>query len=65
MGVIFITHNIHHVFEVADRFTIITHGRKLGDFPKGVVSLEEVGDMIMSGQVPSHLAQYAVKNGAA
>ena len=59
MGVIFITHNIHHVFEVAHRFTVISHGRKVGDFPKGTVSMDDVGGMIMTGQVPSHLAEYA------
>jgi simple sugar transport system ATP-binding protein len=59
MGVIFITHNIHHVFEVAHRFTIISHGRKVGDFPKGSVSMDEVGTMIMTGQTPDHLAEYA------
>ena len=42
LGVIFITHNIGHVYQVADRFTIISHGHKVGDFLKEEVSQEEM-----------------------
>jgi len=62
MGVIFITHNIFHVFEVADIFTIVYHGKKVGDFPKNLVDQETVADIIMTGQVPKHLAQYATQD---
>ena len=55
MGVIFITHNISQVHEVADRFTIIQRGRKLGDFGKDDVSEQEVARMITSGEVPERL----------
>src|SRR5262245_12553245 len=55
LSVIFITHNIHHVFEVADRFTIISHGHKVGDFRKDEVSQDEVAGMIMGEPVPEHL----------
>lgn len=55
MGVIFITHNIGHVYQVADRFTIISHGHKVGDFLKSEVTMQEISDMIMGGPVPEHL----------
>lgn len=55
MSVIFITHNINQVYEVADRFTIINRGRKLGDFKKEEVTEEEVANMIMTGDVPERL----------
>lgn len=55
MSVIFITHNISQVHAVADRFTIISRGLKLGDFTKADVSEEEVATMIMSGEVPERL----------
>jgi simple sugar transport system ATP-binding protein len=55
MSVIFITHNIAHVHEVADRFTIIRGGRKVGDFYKHEVSEMEVANMVMSGAVPERL----------
>lgn len=55
MSVIFISHNIGHVHEVADRFTIISHGKKVGDFTKAEVSEMEVAHMVMTGQVPERL----------
>ncbi len=55
LSVIFITHNIAHVHEVADRFTIIRGGRKVGDFYKEEVTEMEVAQMVMSGKVPERL----------
>ena len=55
LGVIFITHNIHHVFEVADRITILHRGEKLADFDISAVTPNEVAQMIMGEGVPSHL----------
>jgi simple sugar transport system ATP-binding protein len=55
MSVIFITHNIRQVHEVADRFTIIERGRKMGDFYKDDVSEQEVANMITSGELPERL----------
>lgn len=55
MGVIFISHNIGQVHDIADRFTIISHGRKVGDFYKEEVSEEEVANMVMTGEVPERL----------
>jgi len=55
MSVIFITHNISQVHAVADRFTIINRGRKMGDFTKEDVSEAEVAQMIISGIVPERL----------
>ncbi len=55
LSVIFITHNIGHVHEVADRFTIISHGQKVGDFRKDEVTEMEVAHMVMTGEVPERL----------
>jgi simple sugar transport system ATP-binding protein len=55
MSVIFISHNIGHVHKVADRFTIISHGQKVGDFRKEEVSELEVAGMVMTGEVPERL----------
>jgi len=65
LGVIFITHNIGHVYQVADRFTIISHGHKVGDFLKDEVSQEEISDMIMGGPIPERLAKVAEEREAA
>jgi simple sugar transport system ATP-binding protein len=55
LSVIFITHNIGHVHKVADRFTIISHGQKVGDFTKAEVTELEVAHMVMTGEVPERL----------
>lgn len=55
MSVIFITHNMSHVHSVADRFVIISHGRKIGDFYKSQVTQDDVTEMVMTGEVPPHL----------
>jgi simple sugar transport system ATP-binding protein len=47
LSVIFITHNIYHVYPVADRFTILRHGAKLGDFRKEDVTPEGIAEMIV------------------
>lgn len=52
IGVIFITHNIHHVFEVADRIVILAHGKKMGDFTRSEVTSDEVASMIMGAGLP-------------
>ena len=39
---IFITHNIYHVYPVADRFVILDRGRTVAEFKKEDVSLEEL-----------------------
>ena len=42
VGVILITHNIHHAFPVADAFTILRRGRSYGNFRKHEVTKEQV-----------------------
>lgn len=63
LSVIFITHNIGHVHHVADRFTIISHGLKVGDFYKEEVSEMEVAHMVMTGEVPERLRLVPVNGG--
>ncbi|MBP8717600.1 MAG: sugar ABC transporter ATP-binding protein [Candidatus Atribacteria bacterium] len=50
LSVIFITHNIYHVYSVADRFTILELGEKLGDFKKDEVSTEDIIEVIRTGR---------------
>ena len=49
LAVIFITHNVHHAYPVADKFTILKRGKSYGTFPRDGVSREEVLNM-MAGQ---------------
>ncbi len=46
---IFITHNVHHAYPVADRFTILKRGTSYGTFPKADVTREQVLEMMAGG----------------
>ncbi|QBI19498.1 sugar ABC transporter ATP-binding protein [Egibacter rhizosphaerae] len=50
LGVIFITHNVHHAYPVADRFTILNRGRSYGTFDRQDTSREEVLSMMAGGE---------------
>jgi simple sugar transport system ATP-binding protein len=50
LGVIFITHNVHHAYPVGDRFTILNRGQSYGTFEKPEVSREEVVMMMAGGE---------------
>jgi simple sugar transport system ATP-binding protein len=50
LGVIFITHNVHHAYPVGDRFTILNRGQSYGTFEKSEVSREEVVTMMAGGE---------------
>lgn len=39
---IFITHNIYHVYPVADRIVVLDRGRVVGEFEKATISLEKL-----------------------
>jgi simple sugar transport system ATP-binding protein len=51
LSVIFITHNIYHVYPVADRFVILDRGVKIGEFYKKDVTPEDVIEIISKGAV--------------
>jgi simple sugar transport system ATP-binding protein len=50
LGVIFITHNVHHAYPIGDRFTLLNRGRSYGTFAKGDVSREEIVAMMAGGE---------------
>lgn len=50
LGVIFITHNVHHAYPVGNRFTLLNRGRSYGTFSKKEVSREEVVAMMAGGE---------------
>lgn len=49
LGVIFITHNIHHAYPVGDKFTVLTHGRSEGTFDKDEISPSELEKLMAGG----------------
>lgn len=50
LSIIFITHNIYHVYEVADRFVILDRGVKIAEYSKKEVKPEEVIETIRLGK---------------
>lgn len=46
LSVIFITHNIHHVYQVADAYTILRRGKVVGIHAKGEVTEKDLADLI-------------------
>lgn len=49
VSVIFITHNVHHAFPIADVFTVLDRGEVCGTFRKDEISESEILDL-MSGR---------------
>jgi simple sugar transport system ATP-binding protein len=50
LGVVFITHNVHHAYPIADRFTILNRGRSYGTFDRKDVTREQVVQMMAGGE---------------
>jgi simple sugar transport system ATP-binding protein len=57
LGVIFITHNIHHAFPVGDVFTLLNRGRSRGTFRKGHISEAEILNIMAGGRELQLLAE--------
>jgi simple sugar transport system ATP-binding protein len=50
LGVIFITHNVHHAWAVGDKFTVLNRGKTLGTHTKTSISREELLNMMAGGK---------------
>ncbi|MFQ5854786.1 MAG: ATP-binding cassette domain-containing protein [Anaerolineae bacterium] len=46
LSVIFISHNVHHVYQVADAYTILRHGKRVGTYAKGELTENDIADLI-------------------
>jgi simple sugar transport system ATP-binding protein len=44
---IFITHNLHHVYPIADRLVVMARGEKIGDMRRDDTTIEDLTDMII------------------
>src|SRR5919109_2486221 len=42
IGVIFITHNVHHAYLIGDRFTVLERGRNTGTWAKDEITTEQL-----------------------
>jgi simple sugar transport system ATP-binding protein len=50
LGVVFISHNIHHAYAVADRFTLLNRGSSRGTYKRGEISRDEVLHVMAGGE---------------
>jgi simple sugar transport system ATP-binding protein len=50
IGVIFITHNVHHAWAVGDTFTVLNRGTSYGTFKKADISRERLLQMMAGGE---------------
>jgi simple sugar transport system ATP-binding protein len=50
IGVIFITHNVHHAWAVGDTFTVLTRGRSYGTFKREQTHRENLLQMMAGGE---------------
>jgi len=53
LSVIFITHNLYHVYPISDRIVVLDHGRKLGDFSRDAVSIDDLVNLITLPREPA------------
>ncbi len=46
VGIIFITHNISHVYPIADKFVVLKHGEKVAELKREETSRNEIEDIL-------------------
>ena len=49
IAVIFITHNLHHIYTVSDRIFVLAHGKKLTDISTKDTTVAELSKIIVRG----------------
>jgi simple sugar transport system ATP-binding protein len=61
IGVIFISHNVHHAYVVGDRFTILKRGRSAGTYGKDEISRDQLLNLMAGGKELVDLEQEIAK----
>jgi D-xylose transport system ATP-binding protein len=57
IGIFLISHDIHDVFDLADRISVMLHGKLVGTVDKADVTTDEVLAMIIMGKLPAEVTQ--------
>jgi len=57
IGIFLISHDIHDVFDLADRISVMLTGRLVGTVRKVEVTMDEVLAMIIMGKMPGEITQ--------
>ena len=56
IGIFLISHDIHDVFDLADRISVMLHGKLVGTVNKVEVTTDQVLGMIIMGKLPSEVS---------
>ncbi|MDX2006827.1 MAG: ATP-binding cassette domain-containing protein [Meiothermus sp.] len=56
VGIFLISHDLHDVFDLADRLTVMKNGKVVGTVKTSEVSHDDVLGMIIGGVMPKHLS---------
>ena len=57
IGIFLISHDIHDVFDLADRITVMLQGKLVGTVDKDKVTKDEVLGMIIMGKLPGEVSK--------
>ncbi len=57
IGIFLISHDIHDVFDLADRISVMLHGRLVGTVEKEKITQDEVLAMIIMGKLPGEVTE--------
>jgi D-xylose transport system ATP-binding protein len=57
LGIFLISHDIHDVFDLSDRISVMYHGRLVGTVDKNEVTADEVLAMIIMGKAPDEVSE--------
>ncbi len=61
IGVIFISHNVHHAYVVGDRFTLLKRGKNVGTYLKNEISRDQLLNLMAGGKELVDLEQEIAK----
>jgi D-xylose transport system ATP-binding protein len=61
LGIFLVSHDIHDVFDLADRISVMYHGRLVGTVNKADVTTDEVLAMIILGKPPEKISREEVE----
>jgi D-xylose transport system ATP-binding protein len=57
LGIFLISHDIHDVYDLSDRISVMLQGKLVGTVNKGDVTTDEVLAMIILGKLPGEVTQ--------
>jgi len=64
IGVIFISHNVHHAYVVGDRFSLLKRGRNVGTYAKNEITRDQLLNLMAGGKELVDLEQEIAKLGS-